>query len=72
MLEDDILQGIDDDMKIIIIRLTGRSSHLEIVTISGMCGIDKTLLVKNAYDQLTIRYHFDILSWVTISQELRG
>ncbi|PHT54077.1 hypothetical protein CQW23_08539 [Capsicum baccatum] len=37
-----------------------------------MGGIGKTTLAKKAYDHLTIRYHFDILAWVTISQEFRS
>ncbi|KAK6791040.1 hypothetical protein RDI58_010121 [Solanum bulbocastanum] len=68
MLEDDIVHRLDDDLKIIINRLTGRSRDLEIV----MGDIGKTTLARKAYDHLAIRYHhFDILAWVTISQELR-
>ncbi|PHU16929.1 hypothetical protein BC332_12624 [Capsicum chinense] len=37
-----------------------------------MGGIDKTTLARKAYDHSAIRYHFDILHWVTISQEFRG
>ncbi|KAG5592853.1 hypothetical protein H5410_043367 [Solanum commersonii] len=36
-----------------------------------MGGIGKTTLARKVYHHLTIRYHFDILSWVTISQEFR-
>ncbi|XP_009609961.1 putative disease resistance RPP13-like protein 3 [Nicotiana tomentosiformis] len=71
-LEDDIVQGLDDDLEIIVKRLTGPPSDLDIVTISGMGCIGKTTLGRKAYDNLPIRYHFDIRVWVTISQEYRS
>jgi len=70
-LEDGIVRGIDDDLEIIIKRLTGPPSDLDIITITSMGGIDKTTLARKAYDHVTIRYHFDIFVWVTISQEFR-
>ncbi|KAM3280996.1 putative late blight resistance protein R1A-3 isoform X1 [Capsicum chacoense] len=71
-LGDDVVHGLDYDLEIIVNRLTGPSTDLDIVTITDMGGIGKTTLAKKAYDHFPIRYRFDILAWVTVSQEFRG
>ncbi|KAJ8568114.1 hypothetical protein K7X08_020836 [Anisodus acutangulus] len=51
----DAIVGLDDDLTTIIERLIGPpSSALEIVTISGMGGIGKITLARQAYDHLAI------------------
>ncbi|PHT60373.1 hypothetical protein CQW23_02736 [Capsicum baccatum] len=67
-MEGDIVQGLDEDLEIIVRRLTEPLSDLDIITITGMGGIGKTTLARKAHDHLKIRYHFDIRVWVTISQ----
>ncbi|PHT67803.1 hypothetical protein T459_27290 [Capsicum annuum] len=71
-LEDVVVRGLDDDLELIVERLRGRQSDLDIVTISGMGGIGKTTLARKTHDHLSIRYHFDLRVWVTISQEYRS
>ncbi|CAN4078978.1 unnamed protein product [Withania somnifera] len=68
-LEDDITHGLEEDLEIIVQRLTERLLDLDIVTISGMGGIGKTTLARKTHDHLKIRYHFDIRVWITITQE---
>ncbi|KAM3324796.1 hypothetical protein P3S67_005948 [Capsicum chacoense] len=67
-MEGDIVQGLDEDLEIIVRRLTEPMSDLDIITITGMGGIGKTTLARKAHDHLKIRYYFDIRVWVTISQ----
>ncbi|KAL2456463.1 putative disease resistance RPP13-like protein 3 [Forsythia ovata] len=61
--------GFDDDLKKIKVRLTGKPSKLEILSIVGMGGIGKTTFARNVYDDPHIEYHFDTRAWTTISQE---
>ncbi|GER48493.1 disease resistance protein [Striga asiatica] len=52
-------------------KLTRSHTDRQIIPISGMGGIGKTTLARNIYSDPLIRHHFDILAWVTISQEYR-
>ncbi|PHT80829.1 hypothetical protein T459_13844 [Capsicum annuum] len=55
-LGDDIVHELDDDLEIIVNRLKGQSSDLDIVTITVMGGIGKTTLAKKVYDHFSIRF----------------
>ncbi|KAL8551058.1 hypothetical protein ACS0TY_000222 [Phlomoides rotata] len=50
-------------------KLTGQQSGLQIIPIVGMGGIGKTTFARYIYKNSLIVHHFDILVWVTISQE---
>ncbi|KAL8538106.1 hypothetical protein ACS0TY_000166 [Phlomoides rotata] len=50
-------------------KLTGQQQNLQVVSIVGMGGIGKTTFAHNIYSNLLIVQRFDILAWVTISQE---
>ncbi|MCD7473467.1 hypothetical protein HAX54_015343 [Datura stramonium] len=69
-LEDDILI-LDDDLTKIKQKLTGQEKALEVVSITGMGGIGKTTLARQAYEHPEIKGHFDIHAWVITSQEFQ-
>ncbi|KAH0675148.1 hypothetical protein KY285_022949 [Solanum tuberosum] len=54
-LEDVYVRRLDDDLELIVERLKGRKSDLDIVTLSGMGGIGKTTLARKTHDHLLIR-----------------
>ncbi|CAI9111989.1 OLC1v1012345C2 [Oldenlandia corymbosa var. corymbosa] len=61
--------GLDDEAKIIIDRLTRGTKQLDVVSIVGMAGLGKTSLAKKVYHHSHISHHFQVRSWVTVSQE---
>ncbi|CAI9111917.1 OLC1v1012261C1 [Oldenlandia corymbosa var. corymbosa] len=65
----DRVVGLDDEAKIIIDRLTRGTKKLDMVSIVGMAGLGKTSLAKKVYHHSHISHHFQVRSWVTVSQE---
>ncbi|PHT52002.1 hypothetical protein CQW23_06464 [Capsicum baccatum] len=64
--------GRDDQMKRMLTELTrygGSSGELKVISIVGMGGIGKTTLAKEVYTDESIRLHFNVHYWATVSQK---
>ncbi|XP_071914937.1 putative late blight resistance protein homolog R1A-3 [Coffea arabica] len=62
------LVGLNDEVESIIDRLTRGSNQFDVVAIVGMAGLGKTTLAKNVYSDPSIKFHFHIYAWCTVSQ----
>ncbi|KAL8458540.1 hypothetical protein ACS0TY_036168 [Phlomoides rotata] len=63
--------GFDDVKLEVMDKLIGRNDR-QIIPIVGMAGIGKTTLAKHIYQDRVVVRNFDILAWVTITQEYRN
>ncbi|CDP12803.1 unnamed protein product [Coffea canephora] len=62
------LVGLNDEVESIIDRLTRGSSWFDVVAIVGMPGLGKTTLANNVFGYPSIKFHFHICVWCTVSQ----
>ncbi|XP_027073167.1 putative late blight resistance protein homolog R1A-3 [Coffea arabica] len=62
------LVGLNDEVESIIDRLTRGSSWFDVVAIVGMPGLGKTTLANNVFGHPSIKFHFHICVWCTVSQ----
>ncbi|KAH6769440.1 hypothetical protein C2S51_014776 [Perilla frutescens var. frutescens] len=65
----DVVVGFAGELLEIKSQLCGESSKLLVLPIVGIGGIGKTTLARSVYDDEKVISHFDIRSWVTISQD---
>nr|XP_016515226.1 PREDICTED: putative late blight resistance protein homolog R1A-3 [Nicotiana tabacum] len=67
-MEEEVV-GFEDDAKSIIQQLTRGTKELDIISIAGMSGLDKTTLARKVFYHFIDNRHFDVTTWCSISKE---
>ncbi|KAJ9552078.1 hypothetical protein OSB04_016123 [Centaurea solstitialis] len=65
---EEIVVGLDHDVKIIRDKLTEETKQLGVVSIVGMGGLGKTTIANKIFNDRFVVYYFHVRAWVTVSQ----
>nr|GLL32155.1 putative late blight resistance protein homolog R1B-8 [Ipomoea trifida] len=68
VVQEDIVVGFKDDVKIIKDRLTGGSFDLTFISIVGAAGFGKSTMAKMVFNDLELHYEFFTRIWVNVSR----
>nr|GMD16643.1 putative late blight resistance protein homolog R1B-14 [Ipomoea batatas] len=68
VVEEDIVVGFDDEVKILKDRLFRESMNLTVISIVGMIGVGKTTFANMVFNDMELKYEFFTQIWVYVSQ----
>ncbi|KAF8027911.1 hypothetical protein BT93_E0744 [Corymbia citriodora subsp. variegata] len=71
LLDETDLVGIEQPMNELVKRLLEGALGREVISVVGMGGLGKTALVKQVYEDPTVKKHFMVYAWITLSQSLK-
>ncbi|XP_059436275.1 disease resistance protein RPM1-like [Corylus avellana] len=67
-IEEDEVVGIESTRDELISWLVGGEFKRSVISVVGMGGIGKTILVRKVYETESVKRHFDCHVWITVSQ----